>query len=367
MDQQNVDTELWLSELCARFQLEGDMQNWETLEIGLMNRTYKVELTSRGNVRGYILQKLNGEVFSEPVRVIENVKLVTEHIGAQTILAGKQKLKLFSTSEGLAYAIDHSGGYWRCYNCIEDAYTVDVVENEDQAYAAAKGYGEFLENVASLDASALYEVIPDFHHTPKRLSTLRVSIKRDESSRVELAKAEIEVILVRESICASLQNLRDSKSLPERVTHNDTKINNVMLSRSSGEAVCVIDLDTVMPGLSLYDFGDLARASVSPAAEDEPDLSRVEVRLPIFQALCRGFLQGCPSLTRVEKENLVRAIRVITLELAIRFLTDYLDGDQYFPVQYPEHNLVRCRNQLALVKALEEKEEEMESYVKQLF
>ena len=292
-----------------------------------------------------------------------------KHIGKRSVgseVPGEQTLQLFPATSGESFYIDAEGSYWRCYNFIKNAYSVDVVENEDQAYAAAKSFGEFLELVSDLDVSQLVEVIEDFHHTPKRLEALEVAVDLDIAGRLDGVKHELEFILSRRELCSSLQALRENGVVPDRVTHNDTKMNNVMLSCSTHQGVCVIDLDTVMPGLSLYDFGDLVRTSVSPAAEDEVDLSKVEVRMPIFQSLCRGFLQGCPSLTKLEKENLVVGSKVITIEVAIRFLTDYLNGDVYFKTHHAQHNLDRCRNQIQLVKELERHEEELTNYVNQL-
>ncbi len=360
-----AEEEEWVAGLGEKFALPGAFVSSFAIEVGHINSTYKVVYEeAEGGTKAYVFQKLNAAVFPDPEVVMNNVQLVTEHIRQQC--EGEQVLRLFLATTGKPYVIDTKGAYWRCYNYIDHSYSVDVVENEEQAYAAAKAFGHFLELVSDLEAAQLSEVIEDFHHTPKRLERLKEALESDVLGRAADVAEEVQWIYSREEVCCSLQHLRTHALVPDRVTHNDTKINNVMLSQATNEGVCVIDLDTVMPGLSLYDFGDLVRTSVSPTTEDETDLTKIEIRWPIFEALCRGFLEGCPSLTCVEKEHLVLSTKVITMEVAIRFLTDYVQGDVYFKVDHSQHNLERCRNQLQLVRALEMEEDKMQEYVREV-
>jgi Ser/Thr protein kinase RdoA (MazF antagonist) len=240
------------------------------------------------------------------------------------------------------------------------------VENTRQAYQAGHAFGSFQDLVSDIDVQDIEETIPDFHHTPKRFANLMNIIEEDPCGRVASAQAEIDFVKQREDITNKLISQLDQGVLPVRITHNDTKINNVMIDVETDEAVCVIDLDTVMPGSSLYDFGDLVRTVVSPAAEDELDLSKVEMRMPMFEALAEGYMDGCDCLCEAEIDQLVFSSKLISLEIGIRFLTDYLEGDVYFKTQRDQHNLDRARTQLKLVEKLEEKEEAMSLFVARL-
>jgi Ser/Thr protein kinase RdoA (MazF antagonist) len=237
------------------------------------------------------------------------------------------------------------------------------VENKEQAFQAARAFGRFQEQLASLPAPRLLDTIPDFHNTPKRFKALEEAIAADAAGRAAMAKPEIEFALAHQSMASVLLDA----NLPERVTHNDTKFNNVMLDDTTGEAICVIDLDTAMPGLAPYDFGDMVRATTSPALEDERDLSKVTMQFPMFEALVRGYLSSAGGfLTKAEKDLLAFSGKLITFEIGIRFLTDYLAGDTYFKVHREGHNLDRCRTQFKLVESIEEQEERMNRLVENL-
>jgi aminoglycoside phosphotransferase (APT) family kinase protein len=252
--------------------------------------------------------------------------------------------------------IDADGNFWRAYHFIENARTYDSVQSPAQAFQAAKAFGEFQRMLADLPAPRLHDTIPDFHHTPKRFAALERAIAADVAGRAILAKPEIDFALARKSICGVLLDA----GLPERVTHNDTKINNVMLDDDTGEGICVIDLDTVMPGLVLYDFGDMVRTATSPGPEDERDLSKVNLQFPLFEALARGYLTSAAGfLTKEEKKHLAFSGKLITFEIGLRFLTDYLSGDTYFKVHREGHNLDRCRTQFKMVASIEQQEEQM--------
>ena len=314
----------------------------------------------------YIFQRINCGIFKNPVALMENIQRVTDHLRnkcANLLDAHRRVLTLVPKPDGTPYHRDVEGNFWRAYIFIENARSFDVVESPRQAFQAAKAFGQFQTMLADLPAPRLHDTIPDFHHTPKRFAALKNAIQADTVNRAVLAQREIAFALRHEGIC---QQLLDAK-LPERVTHNDTKFNNVMLEDATGEGICVIDLDTVMPGLALYDFGDMVRTTTSPAKEDEKDLSKVTMQFPMFEALARGYLSTAADfLTPAEKKFLPFAGKLITFEIGLRFLTDYLCGDTYFKVQREEHNLDRCRTQFKLVESIEQQEELMSKLVESI-
>jgi Ser/Thr protein kinase RdoA (MazF antagonist) len=267
---------------------------------------------------------------------------------------------LIPTQTGHPCHVDELGNHWRVYIFIEKARTYDAVESPAQAFQAARAFGQFQKLLADLPAPRLHDTIQDFHHTPKRYAALEQAIAADVANRARLVKPEIEFARKRQAITARLLDAR----LPERVTHNDTKFNNVMLDDATGEGICVIDLDTVMPGLALYDFGDMVRTTTSPAKEDERDLSKVTMQFPMFEALVRGYLATAAEfLTPAEKELLAFSGRLITFEIGLRFLTDFLAGDVYFKVHRDGHNLDRARTQFKLVESIEGQETAMNKLV----
>jgi len=259
--------------------------------------------------------------------------------------------------------VDAAGNHWRAYRFIEKARTYDAVESTEQAFQAGRAFGRFQQQLAGLPAPRLHDTIPDFHHTPKRFTALERAIAADTAGRAALAKAEIDFALAHKPMATMLLDAK----LPERVTHNDTKFNNVMLDDATGEGICVIDLDTVMPGLAPYDFGDMVRTTTSPAIEDERDLRKVTMQFPMFEALVRGYMRSAGEfLTKEEKALLASSGKLITFEIGTRFLTDYLSGDTYFKVHREGHNLDRCRTQFKLVESIEEQEERMNRLVESL-
>jgi Ser/Thr protein kinase RdoA (MazF antagonist) len=259
--------------------------------------------------------------------------------------------------------VDANGSYWRTYRFVENARTYDAVESTEQAFQAAKAFGRFQKLLVDLPAPRLHDTIKDFHHTPKRFMVLDQAIASDVAGRGILARPEIEFAFAHRSITSVLIDA----NLPERITHNDTKFNNVMLDEVTGEGICVIDLDTVMPGLALHDFGDMVRTATSPAKEDEQDLSKVTMQFSMFEALVRGYLASAGDfLTKAEKQHLVFSGKLMTFEQGIRFLTDYLQGDPYYRVSRDEHNLDRCRAQFKLLKSIERQEERMDRLVESI-
>ena len=327
---------------------------------GHINDTFLTLVEIAGQQRRFILQRINHQVFKQPDLLMENVARVCAHAHAKLRAAGtgdahRRALRLIPTHQGKAWHVDPSGNRWRCYDFIEGATGHDVVRSPAQAEAAAKAFGAFQSLLADLPGERLHETIPDFHHTPSRFARFQAALAKDSHGRAAAAGPEIAFALARAGEVSVVVDALRAGSLPERVTHNDTKLNNVLLDDVTQEGVCVIDLDTVMPGSALYDFGDLVRTSTSPAAEDETDLSLVRMQLPMFAALVRGYLSSARGfLTPREKELLPFAGKLITFEIGLRFLTDWLEGDTYFKIKRPAHNLDRCRTQFKLVASIEE-------------
>ena len=348
------------------FRIAGRFLNAAPYGNGHINDTYASVFDQNGRRVRFIVQRVNHNVFKNPGALMENVQRVTSHLGRK--VAGesdqfRRVLTLIPTLDGGPYYRDEQGNHWRVYNFIEQARTYDTVESPKQAFEAAKTFGRFQKLLADLPAPRLHDTIPDFHHTPKRFAALERAIEADSANRAKLAGPEIEFALRHKPICSILLDA----ILPERVTHNDTKLNNVMLDESTGEGLCVIDLDTVMPGLALYDFGDMARTTTSPAREDERDLSKVAMQFPMFEALVRGYLASASEfLTARERQFLAYSAKVITFEIGIRFLADFLAGDTYFKVHREGHNLDRCRTQFKLVESIERQEEQMIKLVETL-
>ena len=356
----------------AQFAIKGNFYSVEEIPNGHINSTYRVTYQELdGTLRRYILQAINSRVFTDPTAVMRNVVSITEHINTRVLRLqkdlGGQTLQLFPARTGGSWIEDETGNLWRCYNYIEGCITYDIAETTQQAYQAAHAFGAFQDLVSDLNPATITETIPDFHNTRKRFEKLLEVAAEDPLSRLAGVRDEYHFVLARENLIDILLDLTATGEIPIRITHNDTKINNVMIDAASDEAVCVIDLDTVMPGLALYDFGDLVRSATSPAAEDEKDLSKVTMRLPMFEALVAGYLDAAGSfLNETEVAHLVHSGKLLALEVAIRFLTDHLAGDVYFRIHRPGQNLDRCRTQLRLIESIEAQEPEMQAIVKKL-
>lgn len=348
-------------EAVGQFELLGDLVSVEPYGSGHINDTYAATVDQSGRRVRYILQRVNHEIFKNPAGLMANVSRVCSHIRSKLIASGvpdasRRALTLVPTQQGESFYTDSEGGCWRVYLFIERATGHDVVKHVPQAYEAAKAFGAFQGMLADLPDDPLHETIPDFHNTPKRFVNFRSALDADAHNRAAQAHDEIEWVLQHAGLATALTDLKASGIIPERpVTHNDTKLNNVLLDDKSNEAVCVIDLDTVMPGLAGYDFGDLVRTSTSPVGEDAQDLSKVFVQLDMFDALVRGYLSSMREvLTVAEKESLPLAAQVMTFECGLRFLTDFLQGDIYFKTHRVGHNLDRCRAQFKLVQSMQE-------------
>ena len=359
-----------IKKISSHFDIWGDFLWCERYGSGHINDTYLAVFNQAGYQVRYILQRINTNIFKQPEQLMENISRVLNHSKAK--LEGqkdatRRALTIINTQDGKPFYIDEEGKYWRSYLFIERARTYDVLESPEFAYQAAKAFGSFQKLLADIPGERLHETIPNFHNTPSRVADFDKALAADVMGRAESAKAEIEFVQSHRAMASKLLDLMAKGEIPERITHNDTKINNVMLDDESGEGICVIDLDTIMPGISLYDFGDLVRTSTSPAAEDDKDLSKVYARMEMFEALARGFLEGAGGcLTPAEIENMPFSGMLITFEIGVRFLTDYLDGDKYFKTHREGHNLDRCRTQFKLVQSLEEQEEKMKEIMKGL-
>ncbi|MES2996721.1 MAG: aminoglycoside phosphotransferase family protein [Verrucomicrobiota bacterium] len=357
-----------LRAISALFDFRADFVHAHVYGSGHINDTYCAWFDQAGQRVRYIVQRINHNVFKTPVQLMENVDRVTKHSLALLQSEGnpeayRRTLTCIPALDGKPYTKDAEGNVWRVYPFIERARGYDELETCEQAYQAAASFGSFQKLAAGLGGERLHETIPDFHNTPKRLAALEAAIASDSAGRVKEVAAEIEFARARAKDCARITDLIAAGKIPERVTHNDTKLNNVLLDDVTSEGVCVIDLDTTMPGSALYDFGDMVRTATPTTREDETELNKVDIRLDRFEALVKGYLSTATFLNETELGNLAFSGKLLTLECGIRFLTDYLNSDVYFKIKHPTHNLDRCRNQFAFVKAIETKLPEMEKIV----
>ena len=354
--------------ITSLFDLRADFVSAHAYGSGHINDTYCAWFDQAGQRVRYVVQRINHNVFKEPVHLMENVERVTQHALAALRADGNREayrrtLTCIPALTGKPYATDAAGNIWRIYPFIERARGYDELETNEQAYQAARAFGEFQKLAATLGGERLHETIPNFHNTPKRLEALEAAITANSAGRVAEVATEIAFARARAADCSRITDLIASGNIPERVTHNDTKLNNVLLDDVTAEGVCVIDLDTTMPGSALYDFGDMVRTAAPTTREDDPDPANIGVRLDRFEALVKGYLSTATFLNEHELANLAFAGKLLTLECGIRFLTDYLSGDVYFKISRPSHNIDRCRNQFAFVKAIEDKLPEMEEIV----
>lgn len=352
----------------TQFQIEGEFQSCEKYGNGHINDTYVVIFLDHLEKRRYILQRVNKNVFKDPEKLMYNIVSVTSFIRNEVKKQGgdeqREVLNVIHTKEGNSFYHDNEGSYWRMYLFIEAASCFEKVNKPEDFYQSAVAFGRFQKLLSNFDASGLYEVISDFHNTPLRYERFMQAVKEDKCDRVKEVKNEIEFFINRKADMECCKSCLDEGKLPLRVTHNDTKLNNVMIDQKTGNGLCVIDLDTVMPGLSIFDFGDSIRFGANTAEEDEKDLSKVSLDLNLFEQYVKGFLKGCDgSLTDNEISMLPHGAKTMTLECGMRFLTDYLEGDTYFRIHREEHNLDRCRTQMALVLDMEQKWNEMNDII----
>ena len=355
--------------IVGHFAMPGEFLGAHPCGAGHINDTYEVRFSQGGVPVRYILQRINHHVFKQPHLVMDNIARVTGHIAqklreAEVTEPDRRVLTLIPCRNGEIWHEDAVGNHWRGYVFIERATAFNHVDDPRLAEEAARAFGEFQLHLCDLPGSRLADTIPHFHDTRSRYNAFERAVAEDRCGRVAEVLDEIAFCREREDMVDHLLDLQAESQLPERVTHNDTKINNVMIDDTSGRSICIMDLDTVMPGLVLYDFGDLVRTTTISTAEDEIDSAKVSMRLPMFEALVKGYLDGANGfLTDTEIDLLPLSGRLITLEVAIRFLTDHLEGDHYFKIHRPGHNLDRFRVQAALVRSMENQADAMEAVV----
>ncbi len=360
-----------LRAVAAAFHLHGRFAEGAPYGSGHINDTFAITMDQAGRPVRYILQRINARIFKNVPALMENIQRVTDHAARAAAGRGsgdsRTALTLVPARDGAPWHRDAQGGCWRCYLFIEQARTYDVVESPRHAYEAARAFGAFQHLLVDLPGARLHETIQGFHDTRSRLANFQRAVAADCAGRVHEVQAEIDFALSRAPLAGVLLDLLARGEVPERVTHNDTKFNNVMLDERTGSAVCVIDLDTVMPGLALYDFGDMVRSATNAAAEDERDVAKVAMRMDIFEGLVNGYLSSAGAfLNEAERAHLVFSGKLITYEIGLRFLTDHLEGDVYFNTKRPGHNLDRARTQFALVRSIEQQEAAMQQLVAQV-
>ncbi|MBR6558766.1 MAG: aminoglycoside phosphotransferase family protein [Clostridia bacterium] len=357
--------------IVENFKFEGEYIAVEELTAGNINNTYKLTFKKPdGSIINYVLQRINTNVFKDPVGLMNNVEEVTSHIAdamnKKGIDSSRRVLRFIRTKDD-SLLCEYDGGHWRADNFIENATAHNSISDPRHFYESGRGFGQFQKYLFDFPADKLVETIPNFHNTKKRFETFKQSVAKDPAGRVASVKEEIDFLLEREEKMGKIVDLIESGDLPLRVTHNDTKLNNVMIDDETGEAICVIDLDTVMPGSVLYDYGDAIRFGANTAAEDEDDTSLIGVDMNLFRLFTDGFVSEVKDvLTENEIHYLPLGAWVMTAELVLRFLTDYIDGDVYFKIKKPGHNLIRTRAQKKLLEEMEKHYDEMVAYVDSL-
>lgn len=348
-----------MEEAVFHFLLDGKPVSCQRYGCGHINRTYLVK-TDAG--RRYIFQRINSLVFPDIKGLMENIAAVTGFLAAR-VEEPRGSLRLVPALDGAWVWVDGEGESWRVYDFIEDSLCLQQPERPEDLYESAVAFGCFQNQLSDFPADTLHETIKDFHNTPDRYRKFHLALEADALGRAACVREEIDFALKREAAAGALQALREDGSLPLRVTHNDTKLNNVMLDAKTRKALCVIDLDTVMPGLAAYDFGDSIRFGAATAAEDEKNLDKMGLDMSLYETYARGYLHSCRSLTALEKETLPLGAKLMTLECGLRFLTDYLEGDRYFAIARPEHNLDRARTQFRLAADMEKKWDGMRALI----
>ncbi len=348
-----------MKNVLERFPLAGEVLSAERYGNGHINETYLVRTPSRD----YILQKINRHVFRDVPALMRNIDLVTAHL-MQKDPDPRHTLTIVKTKDGGLFHLDEAGDYWRAYDFVTDSLCFESVSSPHDFYMSGRAFGQFQNLLADFDASRLTETIPRFHDTPNRYDNLRRALDADSKGRAASVKNEIAFAFAREKEAGALMGRLRAGELPLRVVHNDTKLNNILFDRETREPLCVIDLDTVMPGLAANDYGDSIRFGASSGAEDERDLSRVKFSMELFKTYTEGFLTSCGgNLTKNEIKTLPLGAILMTLECGVRFLTDYLEGDVYFAIHREGQNLDRCRTQFRRVEEMEARADDMAAFV----
>lgn len=339
------------------FKLEGEIIDSVPFGSGHINDTFKITTNSLQN-NLYLLQRINHHIFQDVEGLMNNIESVCKHLKEKLAHLGekevlKRTMTIVPTYENKNYYQDENGDYWRVFHLIPETRSYDILETQEQAYSGGMAFGQFQKQLSDLDPKTIVEILPNFHNIEFRLSNLRDAIEKNPAKRVEKIQDLLDYIFEREEKMRTVLELGRSNKLPLRITHNDTKFNNVLLDKDDN-VQCVIDLDTVMPGYVAYDFGDAIRTIINSAAEDEADLSKIVLNIPLFQSFTAGYLSEAKEfLTDAEVDSLIPAVHLLPYMQAVRFLTDYINGDTYYKIAYPEHNLVRTKAQLKLVHELE--------------
>lgn len=354
-----------LKDIIQHFPTDGEIVSARAYGDGHINDTFLVSCTNGdGKVSKYTLQHINSNVFPKPAEVMENIVNVTSFLKNKINENGgdpeRETLSVLPAKDGKSYYLDQRGLYWRVYPYIGASLTYNMVNKPEDFYKAGKAVGNFMMLLADYPADSLHETIKNFHNTPSRYCDLMKAVEQDKAGRLASVAAEIEFVKSRKEFTEILVKANENGEIPVRVTHNDTKLNNILFDKATDEPICLIDLDTIMPGFSACDFGDSIRVGANTGAEDEKELSLVGIDLLLYEMFTKGYLEACgEALTAKEIELLPYGAKMLTLECGMRFLTDYLNGDVYFKTHYPDHNLVRCRSQFKLVASMEDNWDKM--------
>lgn len=358
-------------EIVQKFEIPGTIEEIKQITSGNIHKTYVAIYNENGEKKKYLIQQINNYVFKNPYDVMNNIEGITKHLQNELVKSGDiqhKVLKVVKTIDNENMIVykneDNTEEFYRAYNFIDNAISYDTAESPAIVKTAGKAFGNFQKLLNDYPIETLAETIVDFHHTKNRYKAFERDVERDDANRVQFIKKEIEFIVKRKDFCNIIVNKLEKNEIPYRVTHNDTKVNNVMINKQTGDFLAVVDLDTVMPGSGLYDYGDGVRSAASNAAEDEIDLNKVYIKDEFFEAYTEGYLSElAPYMNEEEVKLMGASIKLIALELGIRFLVDYINGDKYFKCDYEEHNLDRARNQLKLVEDIENKMDYMNSYI----
>ncbi len=358
-----------IREIVKHFEVEGEFVSGESYGSGHINDTRLVILKKDGIETKYIFQRINQNVFKDPISLMDNMGAVTSYLAKKIAEYGgdpmRETLNVIKTRDGKNCYVDTNGNYWRALVFVEDSLSYNLVERPEQFYDSAVAFGNFQYMLRDYPAETLVETIVNFHNTPDRLRQLKEAVAADKCSRLKDVLPEVEFATSREDFIWMFERAREAGKLPLRVTHNDTKLNNILFDAKAGKALCIIDLDTIMPGYSVNDFGDSIRFGATTALEDEKDLTKVNFDINLYELYVKGFIEGVKGgLTDFELDMLPYGAMMMTLECGMRFLTDYLSGDTYFRVHREGHNLDRARNQFKLVSDMEARLDEMKAIVK---
>jgi Ser/Thr protein kinase RdoA (MazF antagonist) len=361
----------FLADMVGRFSIPGDLVSVKAYGTGHINGSFASTVSQAGTIVRYLHQRINEGVFHKPLEVMENIARVLDHLRMKLAEEGRTDLSrrcmtIVKTRDGADFWVDGEGGCWRTYLFIEGSRSYDVIETPDQAFALGAAVGDFQSRLADLGGKRLHETIPNFHNARTRLAAFEEAVANDVAKRASSVAREIGYLREKSRGIDLIIREMEEGRIPERITHNDTKISNILMDAQTRESLCVIDLDTVMPGSALYDFGDLVRTCTISCAEDEPDDSKATLDLPMYEALARGYCSTARKfLNARERELLPTGGRIITLEQALRFLTDYLNGDTYYRIARPDHNLDRTRTQIALVSEMDAHWQELEGMTRE--